>query len=129
MKISNKHKIDKEEAILDLNHYKELFEDYLNRDQIEYEQILEQNVNQGNWKMDVDSIKNFGKSDSTKDPVKEINDSHLEENSESVEVSITDDQVMNWFNIAPHAWRAMVEAGRQIMRDDYKRKQERKGDD
>ena len=129
MKISDKHKINKEEAILDLIHYKDLFEGYLNRDQIEYEQILEQNINQGNWKMDVDSMKNFGKSDSIKDQVKGLNDSQLEEKSESVEVSITDDQVMDWFNIAPHAWRAMVEAGRQIMRDDYKKKQERKGDD
>jgi len=70
MKISNKDKINKEEAILDLIHYKDLLEGYLNREQLEYEQILEQNVSQGNWKMDVDSIKSFGKSASNKDQVK-----------------------------------------------------------
>ena len=129
MKISNKHKINKEEAIEDLIHYKDLFEGYLNRDQIEYEQILEENVNQGNWKMDVDLVKNFGKPLSGKDQAKEVSGSLLEEHTESTDVSITDDEVMNSFNIPLHWWKSMEEKTRQMIRDDYKKKQARKGDD
>ena len=79
--------------------------------------------------MDVDSVKNFGKLLSGKDQTKEVSGPQLEENPESADVSVTDDEVMKSFNIPLHWWKSMEEKTRQMIRDDYKKKQERKGDD
>ncbi len=113
-------KFDKEDAITDLLYFKDLFEEFLNREQNEFESILENLVEIGAVSTDQESMEQLRNLSgiSSKEKVA-TSDGSRGDKTGIDESAKFDEDVRNWFNLTEQSWNDMSEAGRNSLRDTY----------
>jgi hypothetical protein len=126
MPVSGKHTFDKNSAKEDLNYFKDLFMEYLNREQSEFADTLDENLKLGNWDIDKSSLRQLkglhGSNESEKVEESISSPETAEEPSVEDDSSFTDSDVMIYFKIPEFTWNTIGKEGRQRLRDDYSNK-------
>ena len=113
-------KFDKEDAITDLLYFKDLFEEFLNREQNEFESILENLVEIGAVSTDQESMEQLRNLSGISSKEKAAtSDGSRGDKAEIDESAKFDENVRDWFNLTEQSWNNMSEAGRNSLRDTY----------
>ena len=101
-------------------YFKDLFEEFLNREQNEFESILENLVEIGVVSTDQESMEKLRNLSgiSSKEKVA-TSDGSRGDKTGIDESAKFDEDVRNWFNLTEQSWNDMSEAGRNSLRDTY----------